>query len=195
MTRGGEYVGITFEEALDPATVEFSDDVVLVPAELAGQLKQARPTPDTPVPTAHPVREVSPEGREGVQPPIFTGRKVASVRWAGEIPHQKWTTFYTKVLQRLVSEGGLRLRVEFEARPPGGLHVERAEEPDRVSATWASPTASSPKRNRTRARSEARGLGGSGHWGPSHREGHGALRRRGPPQGEQQDDPGGALVE
>ncbi|HXF57698.1 MAG TPA: hypothetical protein VNO34_09065 [Actinomycetota bacterium] len=58
---------------------------------------------------------------KATQAPTFTEKKVAGVRWAGEGPHQKWTTFYIKVLQRLVGEGGLSLRVEFESRPPRGL--------------------------------------------------------------------------
>lgn len=88
--RGGDYVGISFEEELDPASVEFSDDVVLVPAELARQLKAARPTPETPVPSPEPQAgpTVAPPG-EVTQPPIFTGQKLGAVRWAGEVPHQK----------------------------------------------------------------------------------------------------------
>jgi hypothetical protein len=60
--------------------------------------------------------------------PAFPGQKVAAVRWKGEIPWQKWTTFYNKVLSRLVGEGGLTLTVEFEARPPGGVGAERVNE-------------------------------------------------------------------
>ncbi len=126
--RGGEYVGISFEEGLDPGTVEFSEDVVLVPQDLARQLKAARPTPEAPVPSVQPTEVVEAPAGPVTQPPIFTGRKVAALRWSGEVPHQKWTTFYTKVLQRLVSDGGLTLRVEFESRPAGGMLAERADE-------------------------------------------------------------------
>jgi hypothetical protein len=91
-------------------------------------------TVDTPVPAPAPTLPTpaapSP-GDGGVAPepvPLFTGKKVAAIRWRGTVPPQKWTTFYTKVLSRLVSDVGLELNVEFEAQPPGGLHAERADE-------------------------------------------------------------------
>ena len=127
--RNGEYVGIKFNEPLDAGGVEFSADVVLVPESLARQLKDAQPTPEVPVPAEQPrpSEAISP-GEGEAQPSIFTSEKIPAVRWKGEVPHQKWTTFYTKVLQRLVPEGGLTVHVEFDARPPGGINVERAEE-------------------------------------------------------------------
>jgi hypothetical protein len=130
--RGTEYVRIEFGEELDPADVDFSDDVVLVPQELAEQLKEAAPTVETPVPAPTPTPTVpttTPGETTPEQTPIFTGKRVAAIRWKGSVPPQKWTTFYTKVLSRLVSDGGLELvNVEFEAAPSGGLHAERADE-------------------------------------------------------------------
>ena len=123
---------IAFGDELDPADVDFSDEVVLVPEELAGQLKEAAPTVETPVPAPAPSEPTVPApGGGGVVPepvPLFTGKRVAAIRWQGKVLPQKWTTFYTKVLSRLVSDGGLELTVEFEAQPEGGLYAERAEE-------------------------------------------------------------------
>jgi Protein of unknown function (DUF499) len=132
--RGGDYVRIEFGDDLDQADVDFSDDVVLVPEELARQLKEAAPTVETPVAAPAPTPPVpsapSPgDGGVTAEPvPLFTGKKIAAIRWRGTVPPQKWTTFYTKVLSRLVSDGGLELNVQFEAQPPGGLHAERADE-------------------------------------------------------------------
>jgi hypothetical protein len=132
--RSGQHVRIEFGDELDPADVDFSDEVVLVPEELAGQLKEAAPTVDTPVPAPAPTTPTptvpTPEDG-GVAPepaPLFTGKKVAAIRWQGKVPAQKWTTFYTKVLSRLVADGGLELKVEFDAQPPGGFYAERADE-------------------------------------------------------------------
>jgi hypothetical protein len=61
------------------------------------------------------------------QPPIFTGEKVAGIRWEGEVPWQKWQIFYNKVLSNLAG-GGLRITVRFESRPEGGLVKERVDE-------------------------------------------------------------------
>jgi hypothetical protein len=128
--RGSEYVRIAFGGELDPADVDFSDEVVLVPEELARQLEEAAPSVEAPVPAPTATAE-APAGAApsvGETEPLFTGKKVAAIRWRGRVPPQKWTTFYTKVLSRLVSDGGLELKVEFEAKPPGGLHAERADE-------------------------------------------------------------------
>lgn len=124
-----EYVGIMFEDDLDQGSVDFSDDAVLVSEGLARQLKDAKPTPEAPVPAGEPskvVPEPTPTGKPE-QPPIF-GKKIAALKWIGEVPYQKWTSLYTKVLQRLVSEGGLTIRVEVESRPTDGLYEERLEE-------------------------------------------------------------------
>jgi Protein of unknown function (DUF499) len=126
--RGSEYVRIEFGDELDPADVDFSDESVLVPEELARQLKEAAPTVETPVPA--PTTTLPPTGPAPTAEtvPLFTGKRVSALRWRGEIPPQKWTTFYTKVLSRLQSDGGLKLTVEFEAQPEGGMYAERADE-------------------------------------------------------------------
>jgi hypothetical protein len=48
--------------------------------------------------------------------------------WTGEVPPQKWTNLYMKVLTKLVSSGALRLRVNIEATPPGGVSEQQVEE-------------------------------------------------------------------
>ncbi len=127
--RDGEYVRVAFGDDLDPAEVDFSPDAVLVREELARRLKEASPTPEAPVTLPSPPTPAPAGGGEAAQPiPLFTGDKVAAVRWRGALPPQKWTTFYTKVLSRLVAEGGLELTVELEAKPAAGLYVERVEE-------------------------------------------------------------------
>ena len=53
----------------------------------------------------------------------FTG-----MSWTGEIPPQKWMNFYTKVLSKFASGGGLKLKLTVEASPDGGLSKQRIEE-------------------------------------------------------------------
>jgi hypothetical protein len=50
------------------------------------------------------------------------------LRWSGEVPAQKWMNFYTKVLAKYATTGGLKVRVTFEVAPDGGLLPQRAEE-------------------------------------------------------------------
>jgi len=127
---GGSCTRGCFGDELDPVDIDFSGEVVLVPEELARQLEEAAPSVEAPVPapTAPPEAPGGAAPPTGEAAPLFTGEKVAAIRWRGRVPPQKWTTFYTKVLSRLVSDGGLELEVEFEAKPPGGLYAERADE-------------------------------------------------------------------
>lgn len=111
--------------------IEFSDDVLLVLAERARALQEAgeQPGPSAP-PQPEPAAVGQPVHVGGEQPPMFTGERVGAVSWEGEVPWQKWTTFYNKVLSHLASQG-LRLRVRFEARPRDGLlkgYVDRLKD-------------------------------------------------------------------
>jgi hypothetical protein len=127
--RGSDVIRIIFGEHLDPGQVEFSEDITLVLPEMARALQAAAPAPEAPVatpqpPTLPPSPAPTPPGE---QPQILTGERVAAVRWAGGLPPQRWTQFYTKVLSRLANEGGLDLKVEFESRPPNGLLLDRID--------------------------------------------------------------------
>ena len=55
--------------------------------------------------------EVEVAREDEVPPPT---PKAIGLRWQGEVPHQKWMNFYTKVLSRFVTVPGLKLRVSFE---------------------------------------------------------------------------------
>jgi hypothetical protein len=52
-----------------------------------------------------------------IEPPLSE----QALKWSGEIPPQKWMNFYTKVLSKLVSAGGLKITVKVESAPDGGL--------------------------------------------------------------------------
>ena len=53
--------------------------------------------------------------------------------WSGEIAHQKWMNFYTKVLARLVAAGGIKIRVSLEVSPNDGLTERQVDE---TNAAW-----------------------------------------------------------
>ena len=59
-------------------------------------------------------------------PPKLT--EIKGLRWSGEVPAQKWMNFYTKVLAKYATTGGLKVRVTFEVAPDGGLLPHRIEE-------------------------------------------------------------------
>lgn len=61
-------------------------------------------------------------------PPPPAATEIKGIRWSGDVPAQKWMNFYTKVLARYATGGGLKLTVTFEVSPDGGLLPQRVEE-------------------------------------------------------------------
>ena len=128
---GAEVTKIVVDESVSPGDVEISDDTVLLPAARARALKDTGKEPEAGVPAPVSAKEVGKETPVSVgaeQVAIFTQEKVAGVSWEGEIPAEKWTTFYMKVLSRLAQEGGLSLHVRFESKSEGGVPKDQVSE-------------------------------------------------------------------
>ena len=53
---------------------------------------------------------------------------IAGFTWTGEVLPQKWVNFYTKVLSRFATSGGLSLTVTASISPADGVSKNRAEE-------------------------------------------------------------------
>lgn len=70
-----------------------------------------------------------PKGPEGVseegEPPEEV--KAKKLTWSNEIPPQKWTNFYTKVLTKFVGKG-LKLTLKIEVEPEDGVSKQKIEE-------------------------------------------------------------------
>lgn len=56
------------------------------------------------------------------------GERVAGFKWSGEIHSNKWVNFFMKVLQHLVSDGGLKLTVSIDAAPANGISTQKIDE-------------------------------------------------------------------
>jgi hypothetical protein len=50
------------------------------------------------------------------------------LRWEGDVPPQKWMNFYMRVLTRFATDPNLRIRVQFETEPDGGITQQQLEE-------------------------------------------------------------------
>ena len=59
---------------------------------------------------------------------MTTASTFAGFTWSGDVPHQKWMNFYTKVLSRFSNSGGLKIRVTIDVSPPGGVSTGSVEE-------------------------------------------------------------------
>ncbi len=57
--------------------------------------------------------------------PVTTDAKLV---WTGDVPPQKWTQLYMKVLTKLVSSGEVKLEVKIEASPKDGVTEQQVEE-------------------------------------------------------------------
>lgn len=66
--------------------------------------------------------------KEDVPPPPPPTPQRKTMRWTGEVPHQKWMHFYTKVLAKFATGGNLKLKVSFEIAPDGGVPPHQIEE-------------------------------------------------------------------
>jgi hypothetical protein len=136
----GKYITFTFERSLDPSDVEISDETFLITRETALVYREAQTKPvisevsaeqgdKSPV-TPLIVEPTTPgtlptEGRaKSATPPAA----VRSVTWSGEIPFQKWMNFYTRVLSKFATDGGLRVTVKVEITPVGGVSEQKVEE-------------------------------------------------------------------
>ncbi len=149
----GDYEPLQFKQPINASDVDISDEMYIITAATATaylaavQQRQDASTgaaagqPDARAflgsgyayPAGSRREERAGDGLFGTPEPAVTpppGGATASigkVAWSGDIPSQKWTTFYTKVLSGLVTSGELTLRVSFEAALRDGLTLQRLE--------------------------------------------------------------------
>ena len=142
----GGYAPFHYAEELSPLDVEISDDMFVIKKETAETYKKAGSTEQAPettpqgqttsASTASPPSQVNDHkgesygvGKQIDLPPvpmIQTG--ITSVRWKGQVPPQKWMNFYTKVLSRYSTAKGLKINLDIEITPDGGLTKHQADE-------------------------------------------------------------------
>jgi hypothetical protein len=53
---------------------------------------------------------------------------IGGFAWSGDVPPQKWVNFYTKVLSKFATSGGLSLKVIASVSPQDGVSRSRIEE-------------------------------------------------------------------
>ena len=139
----GRYEPFVFRRALNANDVEIADDVYLIAQERAEEYmaKMAAAASTLTGPTAPVVGPVVTTGGGAPTPPSaakkpmpgtesepLQGREIAGFGWSGEISPQRWMNFYTKVLSRFATAGGLKLTVTIDVEPPGGLSMSKVEE-------------------------------------------------------------------
>lgn len=53
---------------------------------------------------------------------------VYHLTWSGEIPPLKWMNFYSKVLTRFITDGGVKLTLQMEISPEKGISRQKIDE-------------------------------------------------------------------
>jgi hypothetical protein len=110
--------------------VELSDDMFIVQGATAQAYVEGKVKPST-GPVAQPPQPPveGPSGTHKLVPgaaPIPVG--VSRVGWQGDVPPQKWMNFYTKVLSKFVTQGGLKIGLNVEIAPEGGVSNQKVDE-------------------------------------------------------------------
>jgi len=138
----GDYDPFVYKRSLSAADIEIADDVYLIVRERAEEYKAKKDAPPPPSPdegsdspsgdTASTPNATRPAGADtpavptSPEPPV--GAQIVGFQWTGEVSPQKWMNFYTKVLSRFATGGGLKLTVSIDVEPPGGLTTAKIEE-------------------------------------------------------------------
>lgn len=137
----GKYQPFAFNQSVSPADIEFSEDMFVITSEVArAYLEGQTQTPPVAVPPQEPGSATAttrsgqgPSGTPTEPPPTPdptapVSTKVAGIKWAGEVPPQKWMNFYTKVLSRFAASPGLKLTIQVGVSPPDGVSKQSIQE-------------------------------------------------------------------
>jgi hypothetical protein len=129
-TADGRYAPFHWNSSISPQDVEISDDVFLILRELAeayqaGQISPP-PKPVVGTPGNGPSESAAVTPAASGEPPVKTN--IARLAWSGEVPHQKWMNFYTKVLSKFAATPGLKITLRVEVSPTEGVSAQKVDE-------------------------------------------------------------------
>ena len=132
-TQSGEYSPFYFATRINALDIEISEDVFLIPKEKAHAISEGKVPPivletEEDKPSEESITPITPTGEsidkeKGIAVPM-----ASSISWEGELPWQKWSNFYTKVLSKFATSEGLKINLKFEAKPEGGISSQKIEE-------------------------------------------------------------------
>jgi hypothetical protein len=136
----GTYAPFHFNATLSFQDVEISDDVFLIQRELAEAYTAGKVAPPTVIVGGTAVTgstaSLPPGGAGMTQPssssttdrPTDAPTSIPRLVWSGDVPHQKWMNFYTKVLSKFSGAAGLKLTLRVEVAPAEGISPQKVDE-------------------------------------------------------------------
>jgi hypothetical protein len=124
---------------LTTADIEISDDMFVIRKEVAEAFQKQQAQQEktgsedgasaTPLPIAQPGPNQPPPTSPSPVSSVGTGSESsARIAWSGELPPQKWMNFYTRVLSKFATGTGLKLTINVEVAPDGGVSKSRIDE-------------------------------------------------------------------
>jgi len=129
--RGDRYEPFVFNKATTAGDIEVGDDLVVLRKADAEAIEAAiaagQPAKPASIPSPDRVAKPRDAGTSSPPPPSVTARSIPGFRWEGDVPWQKWTQVFSKVLSRFSSKG-LKLHVVVEVAPAGGISSQEVEE-------------------------------------------------------------------
>lgn len=139
----GTYEPFIYKHSLAATDIEFAGDIYLITRERAAEYLEKKieltipssPAQPPPTPTgmtsgAAPTSiPSSPTAAStGGSPERQATAEIGGFSWTGEISPHKWMNFYTKVLSRFATSGGLKLTVTVDVEPPAGMTMGKLDE-------------------------------------------------------------------
>ena len=134
----GGYAPFHWNTSLLSQDVEISDDVFLIQREVAEAYAVGKVVQPGGIVGGTSVPATSlPGGAGGVTQPIGSpttdrpadaSTNISRLVWSGDVPHQKWMNFYTKVLSKFAGATGLKLTLRVEVAPAEGASPQKVDE-------------------------------------------------------------------
>jgi hypothetical protein len=133
---GSTYVPFHWKSSLSILDTEISDETYIIQKETAEAYAASKaqsapaPQPSLPISGAPPGAPIStPAGTTATPMPApAAANGFARLKWQGDVPPQKWMNFYTKVLSKFATQAGLRIGLNIEIAPQGGVSPQKVDE-------------------------------------------------------------------
>lgn len=129
-TAKGDYNPFVFGQPMMTGDIELSEEMFLIKKDAAEEHQKTKAKPPEARPELKPEPGKQPDKKQpdGDKPRKPEQLTLTGLSWTGEIPPQKWMNFYMKVLSKFASGQGLKLKLNVEMKPDGGVSKQKLEE-------------------------------------------------------------------
>ena len=123
------YDPFVYGAGMNATEVEISNEMFIITKETAEKYKKAASAPQPAHSAGEPIDDRIPQPTQAtskvMEKPTSHAQRLI---WSGEVPWQKWTNFYTRVLSKFTGGKGIKLSVKVEIAPEGGIPKQKIEE-------------------------------------------------------------------